>query len=79
MDFANRIKGMGGVRVGVLGVRLRKEALIRRNNALFRFVFFGLGRAKQPADRNSQKNTEKLGGIPNPKKNKAKKCIVSSY
>ena len=38
--FSTELRELGGVRVGVLGVRLRKEALIRRNNALFRFVFF---------------------------------------
>ena len=34
--------------------------------------------AKQPAGRNSQKNTEKIGDIPNPKKNKAKNVHFSA-
>ena len=42
----------------------------------FALFFFGLGdSAKQPAGRNSQKNTEKLGDIPNPKKTKRKSAL----
>ena len=65
--FSTELREMGDVRVGVLGVRLRKEALTRRNNALFS--------AKQPAGRNSQKNTENLVAIPNQRIKKRKSAF----
>ena len=82
MDFFERIKGNGGVRVR--GVRLRMRGVNTTTNALSRFFILCLGivpkfslffcefrsagylacRAKQPADRNSQKKTYKIGGYP---------------
>ena len=50
--FVKRIKGIGGVGVWVLGVRLRMRGVCTTQR-------------QTAAGRNSQKNTEKLGAIPN--------------
>ena len=43
MDFIERIKGNGGVRVGVLGVRLRMRGVFTTTNAFSRFFILWLG------------------------------------